>query len=79
MKIYFKQSLVNWLYWYTDLMDKHLTLRFSGKPSFLLEKFIKKHWTMEGQIRYQEVLELLNEVWDDWKSPFVLYVNQLNE
>ena len=77
-KTYFKQSLTNWLYWYTNLGDKHLTLRFAGKPSFLLERYIKKYGTEEWQARYQECLELLNEIWDNWKSPFVLYSNDLN-
>ena len=78
MKTYFKQSVTNWLYWYTSLWDKHLTLRFSGNPSFLLEKFVNKHWVEQWQARYREVLELLKEVWDNWKSPFVLYSNELN-
>lgn len=77
-KVYFKTSLTNGLYWHTNIEDKHLTLRFAGKPSFLLEEYVKKHWTEEWQNRYQELLELLKDVGDDWKSPFVLYVNNLN-
>lgn len=77
-KSYFKQNITDGLYWYMNLWDKHLTLRFAGKPSFLLEKLVDKHWEREWQVRYLEILELLKEVWDDWKSPFVLYTNDLN-
>jgi len=78
MKIYFKQSVVSWLYWYTNLGDKHLTLRFAGKPSFLLEQYIEKHWLEEWRARYKELLELLKNIGDNGKSPFVLYHNDLN-
>lgn len=77
-KTYFKQSVVDWLYWYTNLGNKHLTLRFAGKPSFLLEQYIEKYWTDEWRARYKELLELLKGVWDNGKSPFVLYHNDLN-
>lgn len=78
MKAYFKQS-TNWgLYWYSNVGDKHLTLRFAGNPSFMLEQYIEKHWVEEWQKRYFELLELLKWVWDNWKSPFVLYYNNLN-
>lgn len=76
-KIYFKQSTTSWLFWHTNLDDKHLTLRFAGKPSFLLEKYVEKYWEEDWQKRYQELLLLLKEVGDEWMSPFVLYSNNI--
>lgn len=78
MKTYFKTGMNSGLFWHTTLGDKHLTLRFAWRPSFLLEKYIDKHGLEEWQSRYQEMLELLKEVWDNWKSPFVIYSNELN-
>ncbi len=76
MKSYFKQSLANGLYWFLNVGWQHFTLRFAGKPSFLLEKLIEKHGKEQWQIRYHEMLELLKSVWDDGRSPFVLYINE---
>ena len=76
-KIYFKQSIDSWLYWHTNADNKHLTLRLAGKPSFLLERYIEKYGEKEWQLKYQELLVMLKEIWDTWMSPFVLYINDI--
>jgi hypothetical protein len=76
-KKYFKQSIKNWLHWHLNLDDKHLSLRLAGNPSFLIEKYESKYWVEEWQNKYRELLIMLKEIWDDNKSPFVLYINEL--
>lgn len=74
-KLYFKQSVKNWLHWYTAMWDKHLTLRLAGKPSFILERLTNEYGKDEAQKRYADLLLLLKEIGDDWFSPFVIYIN----
>lgn len=76
-KKYFKQSIKNWLHWYTSVEDKHITLRFAWNPSFVIEKYKEKYWEEEGQNRYRELLMILKDIWDNNKSPFVLYINEI--
>jgi len=45
----------------------------------MLEKYENKLWKEEWQARYQEMLELLHDIWDNGKSPFVLYENAINK
>lgn len=74
-KVYMRQSIRNWLHWSADIWDKHLSMRFAGKPAFLLEKYVKKYWEKEWQNRYRELLLMFKEIWDSNFSAFVLYVN----
>jgi len=74
-KIYSKQTLVNWLHWFFDLEDKHLTLRLAGNPSILLDYYRKESW-VEWEAEYIKLLGILDKIWNDWLSPFVMYVNE---
>lgn len=75
-KVYLKQSIKDWLHWFWDIWDKHISLRLSWKPSFLLEQYKKKHWDKEWEARYRELLLMLKDIWDNNKSPFVVYINK---
>ncbi len=75
-KKYFKQSINNWLHWHTTVWDKHISMRFAWKPSFLLEQFKNKYGEDEWQIRYRDLLLMLKNIWDSNKSPFVIYINK---
>ena len=77
-KYYFKSTKVNWLRWFMNLWDKHLTLRFTWAPSLLLDKYREKYWE-EWDLKYLEVLEMLDEISETGLSPFVLYVNDYKE
>jgi hypothetical protein len=74
-KVYSMQTLKGGLHWFFDIGKLHLTMRLAGNPSLVLEYYIKKYWE-KGKIRYLEMLEILKQVWDEWKSPFVMYVNE---
>jgi hypothetical protein len=73
-KIYSKQTLKGWLHWFLDIWEYHLTMRLAWKPALLLEKY-RKLYGSEWDKKYLELLWMLKEIWDDWKSPFVFYVN----
>lgn len=78
-KIYSKQTKVWWLHWFFDVENYHITMRLAGKPAFLLERFVKVYWKEEWQSRYLELLSMLDWLWEEGKSPFVLYINNKKE
>ena len=74
-KLYSKQTMKGWLHWYFDIGDTHVTMRLAWNPSLLLEQFRNKY-KEDWDKKYIELLEMLKTVWDNWKSPFVLYLNK---
>lgn len=76
-KIYSKQTLSWWLHWFFDLDDKHITMRLAGNPAFLLEKYQNRYWEVEWTLRFKELLEIIDEIGWDKKSPFVFYINDI--
>lgn len=75
-KIYSKQTLKWWLHWFLDIWDKHVTMRLAWNPSLLLEQFRLKY-KEEWDLKYLELLTMLQNIWDKWKSPFVFYINDI--
>jgi len=74
-KKYLKQSIKNGLHWHTDVWDIHISLRFAGKPKFVLEEFQSFYWEKEWLERYKELIIILKKIWDNNFSPFVIYIN----
>lgn len=77
-KIYSKQTMKWWLHWFFDVWDLHITMRLAGKPAMLLEKY-RILYGKDWDAKYAELLNMLKEIWDNWKSPFVFYINEKNE
>ena len=75
-KIYVESSMNNWIHWYFD-DEHHYTIRLAGKPSLLLEEFIKEYWEEEWYKSYRDLLIFLNRITEKGKSPFVIYKNNL--
>ena len=73
-KLYSKQTTQDWLHWYIDTDDLHITMRLAWKPSLLLEEY-RLLYGEDGDKKYLELLEMLKWVWDKGKSPFVFYLN----
>ena len=78
-KFYSKQTIVWGLHWFFNIWVKHITMRFAGKPALILEYMENKYWKVEWQTRFKDLLEMLKEMWDNWKSPFVFYINDINK
>lgn len=79
-KTYSKQTLKGWLHWFFDTNDQHITMRLAGNPSMLLEEYRKMYWDKwEWDEKYLEMLEMLQNIWERWKSPFVFYFNDKKE
>lgn len=77
-KLYSKQTMKWGLHWFFDTWDQHITMRLAWNPSLLLEEFratYKDDWDQ----KYIELLEMLKNVGDNGKSPFVFYINPKKE
>jgi len=71
MKVYFNTKKDDrWPYFINE--EAGCTVRFAGKPKFLLEAYIKKYWEFIGWNLYQEMLDIFYNI---EKSPIVLYLN----
>ncbi len=74
-KIYLNQSIKDWLHWFWNIWDKHISMRLAWKPAFLLEQYTKKYWEKEWKEKYKELLLMLKDIWDNNMSAFVIYIS----